>query len=479
MTYHNYQYQKPSSLKDYDVTDVMTMYRVLHDANRRERVTISPSYASRFGSMTWNEIIADERVRFRNMFETVRECRSRGANFTSDYLAVGYVSRSLRKYFQCLERNFPRLMPGSQWINWRLVLDHPDYKNRLRRADNAKVNNLRSELSRNARGWLSQFNDGSSIHFVARTYDNRWQNDMRIVFHGEQARTLLRELDMPSRCQNCAKSPHICQCEWVQADGDRYWRAPLPPVRPGQTALEFRSHNISMLGKVGLAVGVELELHTVTRKDVAQLAEFCVDNLITRKPDGSNGVAVELCTPPMRQEIATDVLTRLHQLLRNNGAQASIGCGMHVHVDGTGLDRLAVSRLLTLWKDYGPQVWDALPDVRHSSDYCRNTTHLDHDVEYYGNVLTTGPARAGLDRYVDLNLQNLKSYSKTVEFRLFPAYSSNPDEYDSSDTDYDVPLITEEQMLSCVAVAREFVRAAITNDTDELENAIVKLERTF
>jgi len=132
-----------------------------------------------------------------------------------------------------------------------------------------------------------------------------------------------------------------------------------------------------------------------------------------------------------------------------------------------------------LWKDYGPQVWDALPDVRHNSEYCRNTTHYDHEVEYYGNILTTGSSRAGLDRYVDLNLNNLKSYSKTVEFRLFPAYSDNPDGYTPSDTDCDVPLITEEQLLACVSVSREFVRAAITNDTDELENAIVTLERTF
>jgi hypothetical protein len=479
MTYHNHQYTVPSSLRNYDCVDLMMMYRTLHEANRRDPVMISPSFAMRFSSMTWSEIIADERVRFRNLFTTQREERIRTGNSSSNYVPTGYTSRSLRAYFRCLEKKFPHLVPGRQWVNWRLVLEHGDYRNRLRRADKAKVHDLRQELSRNARGWLSQFTDGSSIHFVARTYDTRWTNDLRLVFTGETARTLLRELDMPARCQNCAKSAHMCQCVWADENGSRYWRAPLPPVREGQSALGMQSHSISMLGKEGLAVGVELELHTVPRKDVAQLAEFCVDNLITRKPDGSSGVAVELCTPPMRQEIATNVLTRLHELLRNNGAQASLGCGMHVHVDGTGLDRLAVSRLLTLWKNYGPQVWDAMPDVRHSSDYCRNTTHYDHEVEYYGNVLTTGIDRAGLDRYVDLNLQNLRSYSKTVEFRLFPAYSDNPDGYDYNDTDFDVPLITEEQMLACVAVSREFVRAAITNDTDELENAIVNLERTF
>tara|TARA_E500000331_G_scaffold340804_1_gene372493 strand:+ start:150 stop:875 length:726 start_codon:yes stop_codon:yes gene_type:complete len=236
---------------------------------------------------------------------------------------------------------------------------------------------------------------------------------------------------------------------------------------------------VIMKGSDGLAVGIELELSTVAKRGVDDLAYFCESNHITRKPDGSEGVSIELATSPMRSDVSARVLRDLWYHLKETEAAPSVGCGLHIHVDATGLTRDGVERLLSLWRAYGPRVWDALPYVRKGSTYCADTTDRPTgEIEYYGTRFRRENGYDS-DRYVDLNLENLNGSRQTVEFRLFPAYADNPDALDSSDTHLDMPLLTHDQLTACVAVSRAFMSAAIAGESTQLEQAITDLERTF
>ena len=354
-------------------------------------------------------------------------------------------------------------------VDWRLILTHPDY-----RFSDIDDRRLRIKLAKAARGQDLNFTDGSKIFFPKRTHLNRWDGERRITWEGQAAREMMLNCKMPSRCEHCGKKPGDCVCEWVyNGNGVATWQEPAPELVSGVSALEFRNEPVVMQGKQGLAVGVEWEVYSIGKPHLAELHQFCIDHSITRKYDGSSGVTLEFATSPMREDVSRDVLANLWHHVQATKAEASVGCGIHIHVDGTGLGREELSRLITLWQTYGPRVWRNMPEVRQHSAYCHDTTHrgIPNDVEYYGNQLIIDGWDNYYDRYVDMNLENMRNTRKTVEFRLFPAYSGS-EGYDNDDTEIALEIIDKDMLLSYVDLAREFVRAAITDDTAQLQQAI-------
>ena len=354
-------------------------------------------------------------------------------------------------------------------VDWRLILTHSDY-------DNADKNDrrLRIKLARAARGEDLKFADGSKIFFVKRGLAWRYADERRITWEGAGAREMMLNCNMPARCAHCGKKPQRCTCEWVyDGSGLAKWREPEPELVSGVSALEFKNEPIVMRGKQGLAVGVEWEVYSIGKPHLAELNQFCIDHGITRKYDGSNGVTLEFATSPMREDVSRDILANLWHRVNATKAEATVGCGLHIHVDGTGLGREELARLINLWQDYGPRVWSAMPEVRQSSPYCGDTTvrGKPNDVEYWGGHLEIDGWDNYYDRYVDMNLENMRSGRKTVEFRLFPAYSGS-EGYEADDHEVALELVDKDLMLAYVELARAFVRAAITNDTAPLQRAI-------
>jgi hypothetical protein len=392
-------------------------------------------------------------------------------------------------------RAFLEMMKARSWyINWRLILKHPDY------SYGEPSHDLRKAIAQAARGdYGTIFTDGSSISFPVRTYGSRydhefrsqpywdtsgrrWRSDgsseRRITWKGAEAREMFRAAGLPCRCESCGNIAASCGCEWNTEEGT--WEKPRPMVISGRSFLEYKSEHIAMLGKEGLAVGVELELRTVGRRKISELDRFCESHRITRKPDGSNGVSLELCSSPMREDVSGEILLGLHRRLVETETYSGTGCGLHVHVDATTLGSGGLLRLLNLWRDYGTAVWSAMPISRYDNQYCERTDRKDlpDTVELYGSTLEIDGWRDNRNRYVDLNLENLRTGRKTVEFRLFPSFSDD-DGLEANDYEEDLELITSDQMLSCVDVSRAFMAAAQTNDMARLERAIAALENNF
>ncbi len=412
-------------------------------------------------------------ARAKRLFEFARVDRYRGALADQgffDYIGPTFKRRLVRKMALKIRYQF----------DWRLCLTHRDY------AHAKPGRKLRAALAAAARGndMRNYLPDGSTIGFTPRTYQGRFAGDSRIVWTGADARDLMRVAGLNARCQTCNATADDCTCE---LDNGRHgtWVRPVPDRIEGVSALGLENQPVIMVGSVGLAVGIELELNTIARPNVDDLARFCCDHNITRKPDGSEGVSIELATSPMREDRSAVILSELWDRLRASDAAPSIGCGLHVHVDATGLTRDGAASLLLLWRTYGPRVWEALPGVRKSSTYCTDTTDRPiGTIEYYGTRFNRDNGYDS-DRYVDLNVENLNGSRQTIEFRLFPAYAENPDGLDNSDTHLDLPLITHAQLEACVGVSRAFVRAAIEPSPSSgmapahLVNAIETLERNF
>ncbi len=242
---------------------------------------------------------------------------------------------------------------------------------------------------------------------------------LRIAYAGPNARRYLAAAPTHCtvRCVACSSIATECACRMI----DGTW---MVNRESGRSFLSERGYRLEMQGKArGPAVGVEIELRTVPR-DHGKLTALCVGDQITTKGDGTVGVSVELCTQPMLPDVAGDVLRRLWTELEGAEVAASGVCGVHVHVDATGLDRDGLIRLLKLWRSYGARVWQALPVERRSCRYARPTWNQPIDYEgvvYFGTRIEI-PGRSTA-RYVDLNLCNLVGDRRTVEFRLFPAYA--------------------------------------------------------
>ncbi len=384
-------------------------------------------------------------------------------------------------------------------IDWRLILTHDDYNYE---GSTPISHDLRKAIAQASRSVpITAFNDGSRITFPIRTYrsrfDHSWRrsagwrtngldrplqyrsgqtSERRICWKGAEAREMFRVNGLVCRCETCGKIAASCGCEWV----DGSWEKPRPMVVSGRSFLEYKSENIAMMGKEGLAVGVEIELRTVGRKHVAALEAYCESNRITRKPDGSNGVSLELCSSPMREDVSGEILLGLHRRLVETETYSGTGCGLHVHVDATTLGSSGLLRLLNLWREYGPNVWDAMPASRHDNQYCEASAYRTPptSVELYGSTLEIDGWHDNRNRYVDLNLENLRTGRKTVEFRLFPSFADDQG-LAASQYEEDLPLMEAAQLLSCVDVSRAFMAAAQTNDMARLERAIAALENNF
>jgi len=130
------------------------------------------------------------------------------------------------------------------------------------------------------------------------------------------------------------------------------------------------------------------------------------------KRDGSlqapNGYqSVEVVSPVLKDEAGIFQVVEVVDFLNSVGAIVNDTCGLHCHVGAADYTQVDVSKLTTLFKRYEKLFFSLNGEkasTRWDNSYCKNSQNWDNP---------------NGDRYQSLNLTNLNSGKKTVEFRLF------------------------------------------------------------
>jgi hypothetical protein len=125
--------------------------------------------------------------------------------------------------------------------------------------------------------------------------------------------------------------------------------------------------------------------------------------------DGSvratNGfVACEVVSPVLYGEAGLIKVVEMLDYLNSIGAQVNASCGLHVHVDVSGLDNAQIKRLVNLFKKYEMAFYDMNgenTEARLSSAYCKPSA-------LWNNT-----------RYQSLNLQHISDARPHIEIRVW------------------------------------------------------------
>lgn len=199
-----------------------------------------------------------------------------------------------------------------------------------------------------------------------------------------------------------------------------------------------------------LPFGIEIETVGKDRRAVAQAIQSVVGGLMVgdylEAPkvqaadgrtwsvmrDGSlpNGGA-EVVSPILRYE-DIDTLQKVLRAIRRCGAKVNEKCGIHIHVDASGLDGRGLANLTRIVYKQEPLILEALgisparlsrytkpieQALVHRIDAARPTTREQMSGLWYG-MHNPHPTRYDLTRYHGLNLHSVW-YRGTVEFRWF------------------------------------------------------------
>lgn len=146
---------------------------------------------------------------------------------------------------------------------------------------------------------------------------------------------------------------------------------------------------------------------------------------------------VEIVSPILRGEGGLDQLRKVAQDLSRQGATANASCGLHVHVDLTGVDFDALKRICQNWLKYEEAFDLLLPFERREAKnkYCLNVRQnmrsaplsntqahqlisQQTTIEGLAKVMNAHPESR--NRYFKLNMQNLikkDNPRSTIEFR--------------------------------------------------------------
>lgn len=132
--------------------------------------------------------------------------------------------------------------------------------------------------------------------------------------------------------------------------------------------------------------------------------------------DGSCGN--EAVSPILSGTAGLDQLGTAMTALSGAGARVNTQCGMHVHVDMTGLDGAAIARLVTLYTDHQDDL-DALVSSsrrRFNNSYCQAWGAGDTLAAAIDELRTSRSITSHYDRYRTINVMSFPRYG-TIEFR--------------------------------------------------------------
>jgi hypothetical protein len=141
--------------------------------------------------------------------------------------------------------------------------------------------------------------------------------------------------------------------------------------------------------------------------------------------DDSIGTGVEIVSPILRGEQGLSRLrTAVESLNDAGGLSATSSCGLHVHVDLTGIDIHGLKRICQNWIKYEKAIDLVLPPSRRANvnRYCRSARHNDLLKDMSNKAAHERVMNADKHdrkRYFELNMQNLVTGKKknALEFR--------------------------------------------------------------
>jgi hypothetical protein len=136
---------------------------------------------------------------------------------------------------------------------------------------------------------------------------------------------------------------------------------------------------------------------------VAHLSDWNVQSDCSVSATG-NFFPAEVVSPILRGEAGLVKVVEMLDYLNNIGAVVNSSCGLHVHVDCSGLDRNQMDRLVKLFKAYEPAFYDMNgehAEARYSNHYCAPSHRWDGT------------------RYQSLNLQHAHDTNPHIEIRVW------------------------------------------------------------
>ena len=146
------------------------------------------------------------------------------------------------------------------------------------------------------------------------------------------------------------------------------------------------------------------------------------------KTDGSiRGNGVEVVSPKLKGAAGIEEVTKAVRALSEAGAEVNVSCGLHVHVDTTGMSVASIVNVVERYRAHERTMDSFMPNSRRANnnnftqsvgmfDRTRNiATHLAAAVKE-DNRSTLRDFAGRTDRYCKVNLQAFWKYG-TIEFR--------------------------------------------------------------
>jgi len=164
--------------------------------------------------------------------------------------------------------------------------------------------------------------------------------------------------------------------------------------------------------------GVELEVNCSNRSALQIALNNRNLSSWRLRGDGSLGRnGVELVSPPLRGAEGFDQLRKACEALAEAGATVDRACGLHVHVDLSGISAAAVKRMVKAYVGSQGIIDGLFSESRRNgrNTYCRTwDSYMLERLEQCSNVATM--SRAQGSRYHTVNLASFPRHG-TIEFR--------------------------------------------------------------
>ena len=122
----------------------------------------------------------------------------------------------------------------------------------------------------------------------------------------------------------------------------------------------------------------------------------------------------EVVSPVLQGEDGIEQIRKACAALQSAGAKVNQTCGLHVHIDGAGMQPSQVLNILARYSKYESQIDGFMPSDRRANNYCRTLRGIPERISQ--NLDVVGMAYRMGSRYFKVNLESWARHG-TVEFR--------------------------------------------------------------
>lgn len=228
---------------------------------------------------------------------------------------------------------------------------------------------------------------------------------------------------------NIIRCDYITECEdcGSLSLGEEICQTCYPGVTVGSLMQSYSSKAESVFsfkqkkedGKTPLFLGVELELENRTSQNLLATWKKLKDHVII-KHDGSVSGGLEICSAPATISVHKEEFKPFFDVVENIKLEARANCGMHVHVDRSGLTELQIGKILSFMYNKANRPFINKIAGRKDNSYCSlaEEKSFTSGVYYDANTsvdYTHRLRRGASERYSGINLTN----GATIEFRIF------------------------------------------------------------